>query len=79
MPSLERSAVLVRASQAHIFDTVPANYPFSWHQSEWLELLKTLRERTEREGVSVPRARVQALPESARAEAPSHWESRLPP
>ena len=30
---------------------VPANYPFSWHQSERLKLLTSLRERAEREGV----------------------------
>jgi nucleotide-binding universal stress UspA family protein len=32
---------------------VPPQYPFSWHQTERLELLTTLRERAERQGVPI--------------------------
>jgi nucleotide-binding universal stress UspA family protein len=53
--AFDRALSIARASKArlYILHVVPANYPFSWHQSERLRLLTSLRERAEREGVLV--------------------------
>lgn len=53
--AFERALSIARASNArlYILHAVPANYPFSWHQSERFKLLTSLRERAEREGVLV--------------------------
>ena len=53
--AFDRALSIARVSNArlYILHAVPANYPFSWHQSERLELLTSLRERAEREGVPV--------------------------
>ena len=47
------SIACVSKARLYILHAVPANYPFSWHQSERLELLTSLRQRAEREGVMV--------------------------
>ena len=51
----DRALSIARVSKArlYILHAVPADYPFSWRQRERLELLTSLRERAEREGVSV--------------------------
>ena len=53
--AFDRALSIARASKArlYIFHAVPADYPFSRHQRERLELLTSLRERAEREGVAV--------------------------
>ena len=53
--AFDRALSIARASKArlYIFHAVPAAYPFSRHQRERLELLTSLRERAEREGVAV--------------------------
>jgi len=53
--AFDRALSIARASNArlYILHAVPANYPFSWHQSERFKLLTSLRERAEREGVPV--------------------------
>ncbi len=53
--AFDRALSIARASKARLYTlhAVPANHPFSWHQSERLELLTSLRERAEREGVPV--------------------------
>ena len=53
--AFDRALSIARASKArlYILHAVPANHPFSWHQSERLELLTSLQERAEREGVPV--------------------------
>ena len=53
--AFDRALSIARASKArlYILHAVPANHPFSWHQSERLRLLTTLRERAERAGVPV--------------------------
>ena len=53
--AFDRALGIARASKArlYILHAVPANYPFSWHQSERLKLLTSMRERAEREGVPV--------------------------
>ena len=53
--AFDRALSLARASKArlYILHAVPKTSPFSQHQSERLELLTRLRERTEREGVRV--------------------------
>jgi nucleotide-binding universal stress UspA family protein len=53
--AFDRALSIARASKARLYvlHAVPANYPFSWHQSERLQLLTNLRERAEREGVPV--------------------------
>ena len=53
--AFDRALSIARVSKArlYILHAVPANYPFSWHQSERLELLTSLRQRAEREGVPV--------------------------
>ena len=50
-----RALSIARVSKArlYILHAVPADRPFSWHQSERLKLLTSLRERAEREGVLV--------------------------
>jgi nucleotide-binding universal stress UspA family protein len=53
--AFDRALSIARASKARLYvlHAVPANYPFSWQQSERLELLTSLRRRAEREGVPV--------------------------
>ena len=53
--AVDRALSIARASGArlYILHAVPANYPFSWHAKERLELLTSLRKRAEREGVPV--------------------------
>jgi nucleotide-binding universal stress UspA family protein len=53
--AFDRALSLARVSKArlYILHAVPASHPFSWHQSERLELLTSLRERAERDGVPV--------------------------
>ena len=53
--AFDRALSIARVSKARLYvlHAVPANYPFSWHQSERLELLTNLRERAERAGVLV--------------------------
>lgn len=41
------------AVRLYVLHAVPATHPFSWHQSERLELLTSLRQRAERDGVAV--------------------------
>ena len=47
------SIALVSKARLYILHAVPAKYPFSTHASERLELLTSLRQRAEREGVPV--------------------------
>jgi nucleotide-binding universal stress UspA family protein len=51
----DRALSIARASKArlYILHAVPANHPFSRHQSERFELLTSLRQRAERSGVLV--------------------------
>ena len=53
--AVDRALSIARVSGArlYILHAVPANYPFSWHAKERLELLTSLRERAQREGVPV--------------------------
>jgi nucleotide-binding universal stress UspA family protein len=53
--AFDRALSIARVSGArlYILHAVPANYPFSWHAKERLELLTSLRQRAEREGVPV--------------------------
>jgi nucleotide-binding universal stress UspA family protein len=53
--AFDRALSIARASKARLYvlHAVPANYRFSWRQGERLELLTSLRERAEREGVPV--------------------------
>ena len=53
--AFDRALGIARVSKArlYILHAVPANYPFSWRQSERLELLTRLRQRAERAGVPV--------------------------
>jgi nucleotide-binding universal stress UspA family protein len=53
--AVDRALSIARASGArlYILHAVPADYPFSWHAKERLELLTSLRKRAEREGVPV--------------------------
>ena len=53
--AFDRALSIARVSGAklYILHAVPAYYPFSWHQRERLELLTSLRQRAEREGVPV--------------------------
>jgi nucleotide-binding universal stress UspA family protein len=44
---------LVSGARLYVLHAVPANYPFSWHAKERLELLTSMRQRAEREGVPV--------------------------
>jgi nucleotide-binding universal stress UspA family protein len=41
------------AVRLYVLHAVPATHPFSWHQSERLELLTSLRQRAERDSVAV--------------------------
>lgn len=54
-PAFDRALSIARASKGtlYILHAVPARHPYSWRQSERLELLTSLRERAERAGVSV--------------------------
>jgi nucleotide-binding universal stress UspA family protein len=53
--AFDRALSIARASQARLYvlHVVPADYPFSWRQSERFKLLTSLRERAEREHVPV--------------------------
>jgi nucleotide-binding universal stress UspA family protein len=53
--AFDRALSIARVSGARLYvlHAVPANYPFSCHAKERLELLTNLRERAEREGVPV--------------------------
>ena len=53
--AFDRALGIARASKARLYvlHAVPASLPFSWHQSERLELLSSLRQRAERESVPV--------------------------
>jgi len=53
--AFDRALSIARVSKARLYvlHAVPANYSFSWRQSERLELLTRLRQRAEREGVPV--------------------------
>lgn len=53
--AFDRALSVARVSNAklYVLHAVPAKYPFSWHAKERLELLTSLRERAEREGVPV--------------------------
>ena len=53
--AFDRALSIARASKArlYILHAVPATHPFSSHQGKRLELLTSLRERAERQGVSV--------------------------
>lgn len=53
--AFDRALAIARASKARLYvlHAVPADRPFSWHQSERLALLTTLRDRAERQGVAV--------------------------
>ena len=53
--AFDRALSIARASKArlYILHVVPANYPFSWQQSERLEFLTSLRERADRQGIAV--------------------------
>ena len=53
--AFDRALSIARVSKArlYILHAVPATQPFSWHQSERLELLTSLRQRADRAGVPV--------------------------
>ena len=53
--AFDRALSIARATEARLYvlHAVPASQPFSWQQSERLELLTSLRERAERQGVPV--------------------------
>jgi nucleotide-binding universal stress UspA family protein len=53
--AFDRALSIARVSKAklYILHAVPANYPFSRHQSRRLEFLTSLRQRAEHEGVAV--------------------------
>ena len=53
--AFDRALSIARASGARLYvlHAVPANYPFSWHATERVELLANLRQRAERAGVPV--------------------------
>ena len=53
--AFERALSIARVSKARLYvlHAVPAHLPFSWHQTERLELLTRLRQRAEREGIPV--------------------------
>ena len=53
--AFDRALSIARVSKArlYILHAVPASQPFSWHQSERLELLTSLRQRADRAGVPV--------------------------
>lgn len=53
--AFDRALSIARVSKGRLYvlHAVPADRPFSWHQSERLKLLTSLRQRAEREGVPV--------------------------
>ena len=53
--AFDRALGIARASKARLYvlHAVPRTHPFSWHQSERLELLTSLQERAERAGIPV--------------------------
>jgi nucleotide-binding universal stress UspA family protein len=53
--AFDRALGIARVTKAklYVLHAVPANVPFSRHQTERFELLASLRQRAEREGVSV--------------------------
>ena len=53
--AFDRALSIARVSKArlYILHAVPTNHRFSWHQSERLELLTSLRQRAERQGVLI--------------------------
>lgn len=53
--AFDRALSIARASKAklYVLHAVPANMPFSWRESERLELKTALRKRAERDGVAV--------------------------
>ena len=53
--AFDRALSIARSSKARLYvlHVVPADKPFSWHQTERLELMTRLRKRAEREGVPV--------------------------
>ena len=53
--AFDRALGIARANggRLYVLHAVPPQYPFSWHQTERLELLTSLRERAERAGVPV--------------------------
>jgi nucleotide-binding universal stress UspA family protein len=53
--AFDRALSLARVSKARLYvlHVVPATHPFSWQQSERLQLLTSLRQRAERAGVRV--------------------------
>ena len=62
--AFDRALSIARVSNArlYILHAVPATRAFSWHQSERLELLTDLRERSERAGVPVRTVEQQGDP-----------------
>ena len=62
--AFDRALSIARMSKARLYvlHAVPTNLPFSWHQSERLELLTTLRQRAEREGVPIRTVEQQGDP-----------------
>ena len=62
--AFDRALSIARVSKARLYvlHAVPTNLPFSWHQSERLELLTTLRQRAEREGVPIRTVEQQGDP-----------------
>ena len=53
--AFDRALSIARVSKArlYILHAVPATHPFSWRQSERLELLTSLRQRADRAGVPI--------------------------
>ena len=53
--AFDRALIIASVSRAklYVIHAVPANRPFSWQQKERLELLTSLRQRAERQGVPV--------------------------
>lgn len=53
--AFDRALSIARVSGARLYvlHAVPANYPFSWHAKERLELFANVRQRAERAGVPV--------------------------
>ena len=53
--AFDRALSIARASEGRLYvlHVIPKTHPFSWQQRERLELLTSLRERAEHEGVPV--------------------------
>jgi nucleotide-binding universal stress UspA family protein len=53
--AFDRALGIARANggRLYVLHAVPPQYPFSWHQTERLELLTTLHERADRQGVPI--------------------------